>query len=58
MMISNGIVPPIIDFTNDNLKLWYDFACNRGSCYIPAKKTILDEALKTKEYFKTEQYTK
>ena len=58
MMISNGIVPPIIDFTKDKSKLWDDFACNRGSRYIPAKKAILDEATKTKEYFPNLEYLK
>ena len=51
MMISNGIVPPVIDFTENNQKLWFDLACNRDKRYLPAKKTIIDESLKTKEYF-------
>ena len=58
MMISNGIVPPIFNFTRDKLKLWNDFACNRSNHYIPAKKAILDEAIRTKEYFPTIGYLK
>ena len=58
MMISNGIVPPIIDFTKDKSKLWDDFACNRFVRYLPAKKTILDESIKTKEYFPTLEHLK
>ena len=58
MMISNGFVPPIIDFTTDNQKLWHDFACNIDNYYTPAKKTIIQETIKTKEYFQTDGYFK
>lgn len=58
MMISNGIIPPIIDFTANNSKLWDDFSCNINNYYRLAKQFILDETIKTKEYFVDKKYSK
>lgn len=51
MMVSNGIIPPIIDFTTNHSKLWDDFSCNINNYYRPAKQFILDETIMLKEYF-------
>lgn len=53
LLISRGIVPPIIDFNKDNAKLWNDFACNISNKYMSVKKEILDASLRTHEYFIT-----
>lgn len=59
LLISRGIVPPIIDFNRDNAKLWNDFACNISNRYMSVKKDILNASLRTCEYFMTlEKYKK
>lgn len=38
LLMSKGIVPPIINFSKDNAKLWNDIACNIKNRYMKVKK--------------------
>ena len=50
LLMSKGIVPPIIDFNKHNAKLWNDFAYNINNKYMSVKKEILEASLRTYEY--------
>lgn len=43
MVLSRGLLPPIMDLTQNDYSLWYDFAESYASDFVLAKQALLDQ---------------
>lgn len=57
LLISRGILPPIVDLNENQSKLWYDFIHSKDIRYGAVTPQILDLTTKTTEMFKNKEFT-
>ncbi len=57
MLMSRGIVPPIVDLNQDGNDLWYKFAHGRDSGYPEAKVEVLEATVDVAKQFKENSFT-
>ena len=43
MVLSRGLLPPIMDLTQNDYSLWYDFAESHAADFVLAKQSLLDQ---------------
>ena len=56
MLLSRNIIPPAIDFNENDSALWYSFEKERENRYEDAKIWILTETIKVNEQLKNGEY--
>lgn len=43
MVLSRGLLPPVMDLTQNDYSLWYDFAESHAADFTLAKQSLLDQ---------------
>ena len=56
MLLSRNIIPPVIDFNENDSVLWYSFEKEREKRYEDARIWILTETIKVNEQLKNGEY--